>query len=342
LYACRDAEPEGPPMKTKDTEGTTDAPMDTSTGPAEVEGDHCESPLVVGAGRHTGTLVGAQSELRSLCGKTGPELFFQLAIDRRSDLEVEAVGAGFVPIAGVLQSCDDDDADAVLGCVEGLPMHVLDLAAGSAPIVALMLDHEDPALTGDASGVEFALDLRLRAVLGPGEECSPPGRGRCESGTACLPDADEVERCTVLAADTCATAEPHVLALGESLAIPIDVATPQTDAHAHSCTGARRRDRVLRIEVPADMPAVTTLRIATADADVGLAVRRASCLAVAELACGEPGDAGVELVVDDVATALGSDRAAYVFVELPDATEIDPGELPPQPPLMVAIELVGP
>ena len=34
-----------------------------------------------------------------------------------------------------------------------------------------------------------------------------------------------------------------------------------------------------------------------------------------------------------------SDRAAYVFVELPDATEIDPGELPPLP---VAIELVGP
>ena len=142
-----------------------------------------------------------------------------------------------------------------------------------------------------------------------------------------------------LAADTCATAESHALSIGESLELAIDLATPQTDAHAHACTGARRRDRVLRLELPNELPVATALRVATTAADVGLAVRGASCLLVDELACSEPAEAGSELVIDDVATVLGSDRAAYVFVELPDATEIDPGELPPLP---VVIALVGP
>lgn len=324
-------------MKLTATEGTTDVPVDTSTGDAELEGDHCGAPLVVRDGHFVFEMRGASSELRNAC-KPGPELFFQVEIERRSDLEVHAVGAGLVPIVTVLESCDDAEP---LACAEGLPVAVLDLAAGSAPIVAVSIANEDPALADESDPLDVALDLRLRAVLGVDEECSPPGRGRCENGSACLAGEDGVQRCTRLTADTCATAEPHPLTLGESISIEIDPATPQTDAHAHSCTGARRRDRVLALELPADMPAAASLHVSTTDADVGLAVRRGSCLLEDELACAQPSDGGAALFVDDMPAALSSDRTAFVFVELPiaDADPSGPGELPP---LVVAIELAGP
>ncbi len=327
-----------PPMKLTATEGTTDVPVDTSTGDPELEGDRCSSAAVVRDGHHVFTLRGANADLRTSCGDSGPEVFFQLPIERRSDLEVSAVGAGFVPIVTVLEACDDADP---LACAEGLPVQVLDLASGSATIVAVAIGVDDPALEDTADPLDVALDLRLRAVLAAGEECSPPGRGRCENGSTCLPDEDGIERCTTLAADTCATAEPLVLAVGESLEIEIDPALPQTDAHAHSCTGARRRDRVLALQLPADMPAAASLRVSTAGADVGLAVRRGSCLVDDELACALPSDGGSALVVDDMPAVLGSDRTTFVFVELPiaEGDPIRPGELPP---LVVAIELAGP
>jgi hypothetical protein len=327
-----------PPAKLTATEGTTDLPIDTSTGDAEIEGDRCPSAMVVRDGHHVVALRGALADFRNQCGPGGPELFFQVPIERRVDLEVEAVGAGFVPIVTVLESCDDTEA---LACAEGLPVQVLDLAIGSAPIVVVAIDGEDPALAEEGDALDVAVDLRFRAVLTAGEECSPPGRGRCESGSACLPDPDGVERCTALAADTCATAEPRVIAVGEPLVVEIDPGTPQTDAHEHSCTGARRRDRVLELELPADMPAAASLRVSTDDADVGLAVRRATCLSDDELACAQPSDGGSTLIVDDMPVALGSDRTVDLFIELPiaDADPSGPGELPP---LVVTIELAGP
>jgi hypothetical protein len=89
--------------------------------------------------------------------------------------------------------------------------------------------------------------------------------------------------------------------------------------------------------MPADLSRATALRLSTDAADVGLAVRGASCLALDELGCAGPSDGGVELVVDDMAARLGSDRSAYVFIELP--ADIDPGELAP---FLVTIELAPP
>ncbi|HET6582627.1 MAG TPA: hypothetical protein VFG69_04255 [Nannocystaceae bacterium] len=330
------------PMKMKEDGGTTDLPMGTSSGGIpEVAGDRCESPLVVRPGVRTGTLANAQSDAENVCGPGGPDVFVQVEVDRRADLIVDARGEGFVPFVGVVESCSFGAAP--LGCVQGVPMTVLDLPAGAAPIVVVGIGDGDPALADESGGREFVLDLRLRAVLAAGEACMPKDRGRCEVGSACLPDRDAVAHCTVLAADTCATAEPHVLALGESTSITVDPGQPQTDAHEHGCTGARRRDRVLRVDLPEVLPPATSLRIGTDAADVGLAVRSASCLADDELGCAAPEPDGLVLVVPDLLASLGNERAVYVFVELPldpvGDDEIDPGELPP---FEVALALVAP
>jgi hypothetical protein len=266
-------------------------------------------------------------------------VFVQVEIDRRADLRIEAFGDGFVPILGVLESCAGSD-DASLGCAEGVPITALDLPAGATPMIAVGIAEDDPALADETDGLVFALDLQLRAVLGAGEACMPAERGRCEVGSACLPGRDGVAYCTVLSGDTCATAEPHAIALDETISITVDPGEPQTDAHAHSCTGARRRDRVLLLDLPEVLPAATSLRIGTEASDVGLAVRGASCLVDDELGCAAPEADGLVLVVPDLVALVGNDRAAYVFVELPlDDGEIEPGELPP---FEVTLALVAP
>jgi len=338
--ACGGADgPDEPAMKMTGSQGTTDVPMDTSsTGGPDVPGDRCDEAVAVEPGRRYGSLAGAQPDAGGICGTDGPAVFLQVAIDRRADLEVNAVGEGFAPIVAVLETCGEPRRE--LACTQGLPTTVLDLSAGSDPIVAIAVSPEDPALEND--GLAFAVDLDLRAVLGIGEACEPAHRGRCETGSACLPDDEDVARCTALVGDTCASAEPHALASAAPLEVTIDPIELQTDAHHHSCTGARRAERVLRLALPDDLAPGTALRITTDAADVGLAVRGATCLPDDELGCAAPSDAGIVLAVADVPGRIGSDHALYLFVELPmDAGEIDPtptqGELAP---FAVTIELV--
>lgn len=340
VVACRGAEsPDDPAMKMTGSHGTTDVPMDTTTtGGPDVPGDRCDEPRAVEPGRRYGSLAGAQPDGAGNCGFDGPIVFLQLEIDRRADLRVSAQGEGFVPIVAVQQSCHDD---AELACAQGLPITVLDLPRGSAPIVAVGISPKDPALAAGQGELDFAIDLELRTVLATGDTCTPTARGRCEIGSACLPDDDGIARCIALDGDTCATAEPHVFVAAMPIVIDIDPNALQTDAHAHSCTGARRSERVLRLELPDDLALDSALRVSTEATDVGLAVRGATCLSDDELGCAAPRDGGVALEVAELPARLGSDRAVYVFVELPiDAAEIDPtamqGELAP---FSVAIEV---
>ncbi len=349
VASCREAAPpaDEPPMKDVDTTDGDDSGS-SSGGPPVVLGDICENAPEIGTGRFVSTIYNAASDKGGACGEGGPDVFVRVATDVRGDLELTASGSGFVPRLGVLASgCTDDWSEFGLACTRGLPTTVLDVPAGGSIVVAIGVAPDDPALPGAASDHDmlFALDVVLREVLEPGERCGLPGLGRCESGSACLPADDGTQRCTVLAADTCATAEPLELPQTGAIATMIDPTVVLTDSHAHSCTGARRADRVLALRLPAELPDRAVLTATTTAADVGIALRGPGCLASDELACAAPSPSGATATIDALAQRIDGADTVFAFVELPAARADDPeGEPAGEPagelaPFAVTFEL---
>lgn len=321
-------------------EGTNDGPMslattgggggdDSSTGevyvPSDEATDQCELAPEIGAGRHHGSLRGNAAELSGACGLGGPDAFFRLAVPRRSDVWLQGYGVGFVPRVGVLpHACTSEWASRTLLCTEGVGSWLLDVAAGSSLVVSMGVDEESPLLDEPPPNegpdpLGFALDVELRNVLEPGEPCLPPGVGRCGSGTACLPEPPPEDSepdapsgpsiCTVLEGDTCETAVAVAVPSGVTV-VEIDPATPQTDAHAHSCGGARRRERVLRLELPSE--GLHAVEVSVDHPGVGLALRAPGCLVEDERGCVDPEGPPPAVLAVEV-----SGDAAFLFVELP-------------------------
>jgi hypothetical protein len=326
---CRDGGMEGEgedgPMTIATTGGGGEG---SSTGevyvPSEDATDQCELAPEIEAGRHHGSLRGNAAELSGACGLGGPDAFFRLVVPRRSDVWLQGYGVGFVPRVGVLpHTCTTDWASRALLCTEGVGSWLLDVAQGSSLVVSVGVDEEHPVLdepppTEGPDPLDFALEVELRNVLEPGEACLPEGVGRCGSGTACLPvppPEDDPEAppgpavCTVLEGDTCQTAVPVEMPTGVTV-VEIDPATPQTDAHAHSCGGARRRERVLRLELPGAGPHALEARVDRPS--VGLALRAPGCLVEDERGCVDP-----DSPVPAVLAVEVSGPVAFLFVELP-------------------------
>lgn len=355
-------------------EGGNDGPMslvttggaggDTSTGevyePSEDATDQCDLAPVIGAGRHRGSLRGNAAELDGACGLGGPDAFFRLAVPRRSDVWLQGYGVSFVPRVGVLpHTCTTDWTHRTLACSEGGGTWLLDVAAGSSLVVSVGVDEDHPVLddappTDGPDPLSFALEVELRNVLEPGEACEPAGLGRCGSGSACLPTPppeDEPDApagpavCTMLPGDTCQTAVALPVATGVTV-VEIDPATPQTDAHAHSCGGARRRERVLRLELPGPGPHAVEAR--SDHPGVGLALRALGCLPADERGCVDPDAPPPAVLAVEV-----SGPEAFLFVELPpdedgageggssggSTGDEEPGE---EPPIVVEVERSDP
>ena len=317
--------------------GTTDGGQGESTGevyePSEDATDQCSLAPSIGAGQHFGSLRGNVAELDGACGQGGPDAFFRLEVPRRSDVWLQGYGVGFSPRVGVLpHTCTTDWPSRTMACTQGMGTWLLDVPSGSSLVVSVGIEEDHPMLDlpppmeGD-DPLGFALDVGLRNVLSEGEPCEPPGRGRCGSGTACLippppeeePDAPPGESvCLALEGDTCGSAVP-VMVEPEGISVEIDPASLQTDAHAHSCGGARTRERVLALQLPSVERVGLALR---ADAPgVGLALRAPGCLPADEHGCIDTGAASPPSLSVEV---VGGE--AFLFVELPAGVE-DPSDM---------------
>ncbi|MCA9708849.1 MAG: hypothetical protein KDK70_23595 [Myxococcales bacterium] len=361
--ACRDEGGEDPTRDDEPAPMGTTGDSGSSTGepyvPSEEATDQCALAPSIGAGRHHGSMRGKVSELGGACGREGPDAFFRLDVPRRSDVWLQGLGVGFSPRVGVLpHACSNDWASRMVGCTEGVGTWLVDVPAGASLVISVgaddalpLFDEPPPADGPDPLG--FELEVRLRNVLDEGDPCEPPGRGRCGSGTACVvppapeddPDAPPPEAvCTVLPGDTCQTAIPVAVPLTPGgTSVEIDPATPQTDAHLHSCGGARSRERVLRLTLPEIGP--HSIVVHASHPEVGLALRAPGCLAAQERGCVDPvGEAGGPLQAEI------EGMEAFLFVELPPALgdepdggtstgEIDMGE---EAPIVVDIERFEP
>ena len=298
------------------TETETESEGDEVVGPTDL----CDDAPSVPTGRTLGTLRGASPVLGGACGNGGPEVFVVIDVPRRSDVELTAFGMNFQPRIGVLrEGCVGDWVDRALLCAPEGPGWVLDVAEGTALTVAVGIDPDDPAReiipTEGNEPLAFALDVRLRSVLEPGENCGG-GLGRCVSGSACLPGPDgDAPRCFELDGDTCQSADEQPISLGTQ-SLQIDRATLQTNAHEHSCAGARRPERVVRLRFDDDIDG-QALRLRADDRDVALALRAPGCGLAEEIACAPDDDAGAQVSVADLGAALGGGDSAFLFVELP-------------------------
>lgn len=297
----------------------------TGTGgqPEELRpSDLCSEAPIVSSGRWPGTLALASGEFGGACGEGGRDVFYKVQVPFRADLRVEAFGVGFVPRVGLLpQECLPDRE---FSCAEGLPALVPDVPAGSEVVIAIGIDPDDPALEGPSEfddPLAFAVDVNLRRVLMEGEFCLPPQRGRCVSGTACLPGEDdepgeEAFRCRAVPGETCA--EPIDWDAGDPLVI--DSSEVHSDDHDHSCTGLRRPERVMRLSLGAEVDGAGALEISSDRSDVGLALRAPGCFEQDEIACTAEGSTQtIELVDPGGYRLAGVDP--LLFVELPDDPE---------------------
>lgn len=297
----------------------------TETGgmPQELRpSDLCTEAPIVSAGRWPGTLALASGEFGGVCGEGGRDVFFKVSVPFRADLRVEAFGVEFVPKVGLLpQECLPDRE---FSCAQGLPALVPDVPAGSEVVIAIGIDPDDPALDGPSMSddpLAFAVDVNLRRVLLEGEFCLPPERGRCVSGTACLPGEDdppgqEAFKCRAVPGETCA--EPIEWDGAEPLVI--EGAEVYSDEHDHSCTGLRRPERVMSIALGPEVDGATALEISSDRADVGLALRAPGCFEEDEIACvAENTSERIELPDPGGYRQDGIDP--LLFVELPDDPE---------------------
>ncbi len=336
--------------------GDTAVPFDPPTGgdddgddgpPPIVPGeatDVCANAFSIAEGIHYGTLRARQSDLDGACGQGGPDAFFRVELARRSDVWLQARGVAFEPRVGVLGSaCAPAWSQQQLLCTQGVGGWVRDIAPGSSLVVSVGIAPDDPTIvsappTEGADPLDFELTVKLRDVLDVGDLCEPASRGRCAAGTACVPDPDGgPATCETLPADTCATAEPLVLAYGAT-EVTIDRRAPQSDAHAHSCGGDRHPERVYALSLPISDDA-PTLTVRSGAPHVGFALRGNDCAPSRELACASPTPQPTAITTE-LPAAVG--RPVLLFVELPvPPSEPEPGtEAGEEAPIVVTLELM--
>jgi hypothetical protein len=316
---------------TGDSEGTSQAQAQTPS-------DGCADAPTVAQGQFAGTLRDRHSdpELGGVCGGGGPDVFLRVQVPLRADLRVEARGNGFTPRVSL----------APLGCL-GAPMLACgadgiatldDLADGTIVTLAIGVDADTftslsgPAPDDEPDPLDFVVDVAMTRVLAGGEVCMPEARGRCTSGTLCMPElttadtdtdtaGDEDDApwlCTTVPGDSCDAPDQVSVALAAGVGtLTIDPDLPQTDAHHHRCTGRGTRERVLRLRLPGDLEPQYDLQIHADRPEVGLAVRAPGCLASDELACAAPSAGGSRVTIAAPGALQRADIEPYLFVELP-------------------------
>lgn len=355
--------------------GTTGEQTTGEEAPGGEATNSCSAAPAIGVGLWTGTLRDKNRSLGGACGAGGPDAFFKVPVSLRADVGLEAFGVGFIPRVGVLPGeCVGDWEGRGLLCTEGLAGWITDLAAGTDLFVSVGIDPEDPVLEASApedgpDPLQFALDVTIRRILEPGELCMPSSRGRCVAGTACLPgeaggdgtatstnpDGDGTGtasnsgytsatgqsswRCTSLEADTCASAQTIEVGI-DGVTIPIDPGWVHTDAHYHSCTGARLAERVYRLELSADMQPGAALEISVDEAEAALAVRLPGCMPAEETACEECAVEGARVTVDDADALAASSVSPHLFVEFPFASGPE-GATTGEAPFSLQIAVLG-
>lgn len=353
---------------TASTDGdAADAEADTSQDEGESEtgeptalGDSCETTELIieaPATLRASLRHATASPLTEVCGVAGPAVFARVRVGGRVDLTMSARGRAFEPSLTVMPpDCLSvaDDPGRLLACGHALPLTLFDIGPDIELLVAIAIAADDPALAltpaadGETDPLDVELAFTLQAVLGEGQRCGP-GQGRCESGTVCLPadeDGVSVDRCRRPEADSCvAPGSWQLPPPGEVLSFTIAPDEPHSDAHEHACTGWRRPERVDRLELPASLPAGTTLIVRADDPRVGLALRGPSCAVEHALACAADG-APSETVLSWGGDGSLADMAAagdspWLFIELPRQDRGDQGgdELGP---IDIEVELVAP
>jgi hypothetical protein len=338
LAACTPEDPAQPDQPGGSETGDT-------TGPAidvPVPSDVCEGAPLLTYGSYRGTLRSYESAPApaGVCRGGGPDAFARVGAPVRADLHIEARGVGFAPR---LSLAPDDCAPArEIACTAGGSLELRDLTAGTVVRVSVGADPDvfsdlnlQPAPDGAADPLEYDLDVAFTRVLAAGEACLPESRGRCADGTMCLASAEgSAHVCTTLPGDTCATAEHFTVVLDDDgkASATVDFAAPHTDAHRGGCTGAGRREHVLRLALPPSPPERALAVRATRD-DTGLAARAPGCLADEEVACAAPTAGGARVVIPRLATLRAAGVEPYLFVELPEPDA-------PGPPLVLEFSLV--
>lgn len=311
------AESDSPPQMMAETTGEgDDGSSGSSGGGLDEDGqDVCLSASVVEPGVYFASLQGKRSSGGGACGAGGPDVFFRIGVERRSDVQVYAVGDGFTPRVGVFgNDCAVRFEDGGLLCTSGVPGWVSDVPAGAELYVAVGASQADVDASGEGA---FRVEVQARDVLSVGEACSNEAWGRCEGGSACASPAgtSEPEVCTAIPGDRCA--DPVVVDLDRgATALSIEAGAVHTDAHRHSCGGDRLSERVYRLDLPA-VSAEATLRIEGERISV-LAARGPTCLTEAEVACGADPS---ELATIELEGPLP--RTVYLFAELGDGEDPD-------------------
>ena len=320
---CRDeAETASEDMSAPDDD-TSDADDETSGSSGEGDSargqgsESCLSAPSLTPGAYSGFLGGRPDGGAGACGQGGPAVFFRIDLDHRSDVSVSAVGEGFEPRVGVFDNdCGLAFDDAGLLCTAGVPGWVSDVPAGSTLFVAV---GGDPAAIEASQDGAFRLDVETRPILVAGETCGLEAWGRCEGGTTCVLGEETSGVCTPIPGDRCGNALDLSLDPGTTV-LTIDAEAIHTDAHAHSCGGARMPERVYRVQLPSlSDDATLTLE---GERVVALAARAPGCLEAEETACAH------EPMGLPVATLQGPlPEVLYLFVELSDepTSELSPG-----------------
>ncbi len=324
VLGCRDdasMDSQPPPMSA----GTLGDDEDASSGSsgddlAEDGQDVCLSASSMTPGEFLGSLQGKRSSGGGACGTGGPDMFFRIRVERRSDLRVFAVGDGFTPRIGVFgNDCAVPFEDSGLLCTTGVPGWVSDVAAGTEVYVAVGASQSEI----DASGTgAFRLDVRARDVLSLGEPCSNEAWGRCAGGTQCAVPSGTQEPavCIAIPGDRCDSAIILEVDRGAT-ALSIEPGVVHTDAHRHTCGGDRIPERVYRLELPA-VSAEATLRIEGERIDA-LAVRGPTCLPQEERACGADLEGRPAIELEGPLP-----RTLYLFAEFAaDESELSPSIL---------------
>ena len=285
----------------------------------------CLAAAPTGAGVWTGELRGKESNNGGACELGGPDVFFNIEVPRRADVSFHARANNFEPRVGVRHSdCAVGFDERGVLCTTGLPGWVYDVAGGTTLIASVGIDPAAPVLQG-RGGLGFELEVAFRPVLAAGEGCQPDSVGRCESGTLCIAESDAFgtpiapAECVPIDGDTCQSAFALTIPPGETR-VGIPRQAIQTDAHLHSCMGARTRERVFRVELDGNLGEGARVGM-IGETVAGYAVRGPGCLLEEELGCVEGGGTGTgtgTLVVDSPPPSF------YLFVELTEEAS-DPG-----------------
>ena len=313
----------------------------SSGGPSLAESplpsETCAEAPAVAQGRFAGTLRDRKPDPMTggVCGGGGPDVFLRIKVPLRADLRVEARGNGFTPRVGL----------APLGCLEA-PMlacgadgiaELADLGEGTMVSLAIGVDEASFVALSDVAAppdgpdpLDFVVHVAMTRVLSGGEVCMPAARGRCASGTLCLPEVQAIDDeqgdepqerwlCTALADDRCDDPERATVVLSGGVGtLIVDPDLPQSDAHRHSCTGAGTRERVIRLRLPGNLDALDSLQIRADRPEVGLALRAPGCLSSDELACAGPSPDGAKVVIVAPDELERAGVEPYLFVELPE------------------------